>query len=40
VEYSLTFGVVGRMVHPFSVRRNLESIFAFREQKVAEIFGG
>lgn len=39
VEYSLPFGVVGRMVHAFSVRRNVESIFAFREKKVEEIFG-
>lgn len=39
VEYSLPFGIVGRMVHAFSVRRNVESIFAFRERKVEEIFG-
>lgn len=39
VEYSLPFGVVGRMVHAFSVRKNIEIIFAFRERKVEEIFG-
>ena len=39
VEYLLPFGIVGGMVHAFSVRRNVERIFAFREQKVEGIFG-
>lgn len=39
VEYLLPFGAVGRMVHAFSVRRNVQSIFEFREQKVEQIFG-
>ena len=39
VEYSLPFGIVGQIVHAFSVRGNVESIFAFRERKVEEIFG-
>jgi len=39
VEYLLPFGFVGRMVHAFSVGHNVESIFAFRQRKVEEIFG-
>ena len=38
VEYLLPFGILGRTAHAFSVRRNVESIFAFRDQKVKEIF--
>ena len=40
VEYSLPFGILGRIVHEFSVRKNIEEIFAFRDRKVEEIFGG
>ena len=40
VRYALPFGVFGRVVHAFSVRQNVESIFQFREQKVRELFGG
>jgi len=40
VHYSLPFGILGRVAHVFSVRRNVERIFEFREQKVRELFGG
>lgn len=40
VEYSLPFGIAGRMMHVISVRRNVERIFEFRDRKVREIFSG
>jgi hypothetical protein len=39
VEYALPFGPVGRLAHLLLVRRQLESIFDFRERTVAELFG-
>ncbi len=40
VRYALPFGPVGRLVHAVSVRRNVEAIFAYRNEKVREMFGG
>lgn len=39
VRYQLPFGVLGRLVHALSVRRNVEEIFAYRQAKIREIFG-
>lgn len=39
VEYALPFGPIGRLAHLLLVRRQLESIFDFRERTVAEMFG-
>ncbi len=39
VEYRLPLGILGRLVHALSVKRQLERIFAFRETRVSEIFG-
>ncbi len=40
VTYALPFGLFGRIAHALFVRRRLEHIFAFRDQKVAELFPG
>ncbi len=39
VEYALPFGLLGRAVHAVSVRRNVEEIFNYRDEKVRELFG-
>jgi ligand-binding SRPBCC domain-containing protein len=38
VSYVVPFGILGKLVHPIIVRRKLEEIFAYRFQKVEEIF--
>ena len=38
VSYVLPFGILGKLVHPFVVRKKLEEIFAYRFKKVDEIF--
>lgn len=38
VTYSLPFGWIGNLVHPFLVLPQLERIFAFREEAVRAIF--
>ncbi len=38
VTYQLPFGLVGRLVHRLLVRRQLETIFDFRERAVRELF--
>ncbi len=38
VEYELPFGPLGRLVHALVVRRQLEAIFDYRENRIAEIF--
>jgi ligand-binding SRPBCC domain-containing protein len=39
VTYSLPFGVVGRVAHAVLVRRQLRSIFDFRERTIRHLFG-
>ncbi|MEO6828179.1 MAG: SRPBCC family protein [Acidobacteriaceae bacterium] len=39
VQYALPFGVLGRLVHTLSVRRNVEEIFEYRRRKVSALFG-
>ncbi|GAA4757475.1 MULTISPECIES: SRPBCC family protein [Flavobacterium] len=39
VHYKVPFGIVGQMFHPIIVRPKLEEIFAFRKQKLTELFG-
>lgn len=39
VHYGLKMGILGQLVHALYIRKKLEGIFAFREKKVAEIFG-
>lgn len=38
VSYVLPLGFLGKMAHPILVRKKLEEIFAYRFQKVEEIF--
>jgi ligand-binding SRPBCC domain-containing protein len=40
VRYVLPLGPLGRLAHKLIVRRQLETIFAYRKQIVSEIFGG
>lgn len=39
VEYALPFGLLGRLVHAVSVRKNVEEIFEYRRQKICDLFG-
>jgi ligand-binding SRPBCC domain-containing protein len=39
VTYELPLGPLGRLAHGLFVRRQLESIFAFRERAVRDLFG-
>ena len=39
VDYKLPFGILGRIAHPILVKKQLEKIFNFREQKLTELFG-
>ncbi len=38
VRYSLPFGLLGRMAHGLFVRRQLDAIFAYRENVIKEVF--
>jgi hypothetical protein len=38
VYYELTFGIHGKMLHFFIIRKTLERIFDFRAGKFAELF--
>jgi ligand-binding SRPBCC domain-containing protein len=40
VRYALPLGLLGRAVHVLAVRRDLERIFDFREQRIRALFGG
>ena len=38
VDYQLPFGPLGWLAHACAVRRQLRRIFAFREQRIAQLF--
>ena len=38
VSYQPPFGILGKLVHPFIIKPKLEQIFAYRFQKVEDIF--
>ena len=38
VSYVIPFGILGKIAHPFIVKKKLEEIFAYRFKKVDEIF--
>jgi hypothetical protein len=38
VDYSLPFGVLGRLAHGIFVRRQLEAIFDYRAREIARFF--
>jgi ligand-binding SRPBCC domain-containing protein len=40
VEYALPFGFLGRIAHAVQVRRNVETIFDYRYERIREKFGG
>ena len=40
VTYALPFGFVGALAHRLLVRRLLERIFEYRQQRLAELFPG
>jgi uncharacterized protein len=40
VRYELPFGWLGTIAHKAKVRRDVESIFAYRRQVVSRVFGG
>ncbi|PRX55197.1 SRPBCC family protein [Flagellimonas meridianipacifica] len=39
VDYKLPFGILGQLMHPFLVKKELQKIFAYREEKLTELFG-
>jgi ligand-binding SRPBCC domain-containing protein len=39
VDYKLPFGILGQLAHPLLVLPKLNEIFAFRKNKLVEIFG-
>lgn len=39
VDYKLPMGILGQLMHPVLVRPRLEQIFAYRTQKLIELFG-
>lgn len=39
VHYKLPMGILGRLVHPFLVKKKLEEIFEYRYNKMIELFG-
>ena len=39
IDYKLPFGILGQMAHPLIIKKQLQQIFHFREQKLKELFG-
>ncbi len=39
VEYALPLGPLGRIAHALQVRRNVEQIFDFRQDRIRQMFG-
>ena len=39
VDYKLPMGILGNMAHSIIVKKQLQQIFEFREQKLEELFG-
>lgn len=40
VRYQLPLGILGRAAHGVKVRRDIETIFDYRFQRIGELFGG
>jgi ligand-binding SRPBCC domain-containing protein len=40
VDYALPLGVLGELAHTLMVRRDVESIFAYRQKRLLELLGG
>ncbi len=39
IDYKVPFGVLGQWAHPILVKKQLQKIFSYREQKLVELFG-
>lgn len=39
IDYKVPFGLLGQIVHPFLVKKQLQQIFIYREQKLISLFG-
>ena len=39
IHYKLPWGILGRLAHPFLVKKQLQKIFRFRENKLRELYG-
>lgn len=39
VDYKVPMGILGQLVHPFLVKPKLDAIFAYRKQKLIELYG-
>ncbi len=39
VRYALPFGPLGQAIHALAVRRNVERIFDYRQERIRELFG-
>ena len=39
VDYALPFGVFGQLAHALIVRRDVEPIFRYRQQRLAQLLG-
>lgn len=39
IDYKVPMGILGQMAHPILVKPKLEEIFAYRQQKLIELFG-
>jgi len=39
IDYKIPFGIFGQLAHPIVVKKQLKQIFAYREQKLIELFG-
>lgn len=39
IDYKIPFGILGQLAHPLLVKKQLKGIFAYREEKLTELFG-
>ncbi|MEP0265884.1 SRPBCC family protein [Dokdonia sp.] len=39
IDYKVPMGILGQLVHPFLVKPKLDEIFAYRKQKLTELYG-
>ena len=39
IDYKIPFGILGQVAYPIIVKKQLKQIFAYREEKLIELFG-
>lgn len=39
IDYKLPAGILGQLIHPFLVKPKLDEIFAYRKEKLSDLFG-